>query len=172
MQTLNMNLTGSCPAASCCGVGPLNLPASSATERRHGASSWRKEATRKVTRLLSLNNVATFLRGRLQTRVGSTLAGVAELLVEPTPMSYRHELANERADRVGFCGPSVSQRPVTRSERLVNNIASMLGREGAAAWWRLSQHDNMPHVFLPLHGRSRANTHRGVTLRGHVASCL
>lgn len=57
--------SGSCPAASCCGAVPLNLPASSATERRHGASSWRKEATRKVMRLLSLNNVATFLRGQL-----------------------------------------------------------------------------------------------------------
>lgn len=92
--------------------------------------------------------------------------------MELTPMSYHDELANERADRVGFYGLSVSQLPVTRSERLVNNIASMLGRKGAAAWWRLSQHDNMPHVFQPLHGRSRANTHRGVTLRGHIASCL
>lgn len=63
MQTLKINLTDSWPAASCCGVVPLNLPASSATERRHDASSWRKEATRKVTRLLSLNNVATFLKG-------------------------------------------------------------------------------------------------------------
>lgn len=58
---------------------------------------------RKVTRLLSLNNVATFLRGQLQTRVGPTLAGAAELFAELTPMFYRDELANERADRVGFC---------------------------------------------------------------------
>lgn len=43
MQTLNINLTDSCPAASCCGVVPLNLPASSATERRHDASSWNEE---------------------------------------------------------------------------------------------------------------------------------
>lgn len=49
--------------------------------------------------------------------------------MELTLIFYHDELANERADRV----VSVSQLLVPRSERLVNNIVTMLGRESAAA---------------------------------------
>lgn len=71
---------------------PLNLPASSATERRQAASSWRKEEKRQSNETPLTQQFEPGVFGRSVTNIGgSPLTGAAELLVEMMLMISRSD---------------------------------------------------------------------------------
>lgn len=89
---------------------PLNLPASSATERRHDASSWRKEKNKggNKTHFTKQFKVSCKPRWLYTHRSGRVVSG--------TDAGIISQVANDHADRVLYKYLSFTQLLVTYSE--------------------------------------------------------
>lgn len=56
------------------------------------------------------------------------------------------------------------------AEGSVNSIVAMLGEDSCSL--EAQQHDNMPHMFLPLRAQAQAVSHCGFRLYAHISNCL
>lgn len=88
---------------------PLNLPASSATERRHDASSWRKEKNKG-------GNKTHFTKFKVSCKPRWLYTHRSGRVVSGTDAGIISQVANDHADRVLYKYLSFTQLLVTYSE--------------------------------------------------------